>query len=105
MESGKLNKRVEIQRATKTDDASGTPVETWAKLADVWAQLKPLRAREIVQEGQVQGDLTHQIRIRYYRGLTRKDRIKFGTRIFNLVEVINVDERGQMHELLAKESV
>lgn len=105
MESGRLRHSIEIQAATKTDGAAGNPEETWATIATCRASIRPLRGREFVEQFQVNADLTHEIRIRYFDGLTSKHRILFGNRIFHLVAPpINVNERNREHILMCKES-
>lgn len=105
MRAGLLKHRIEIQVATKTADAAGTLVETWATVAaNWWADIRPVRAREFVQQGQVQSDITHTVQMRYFSGFTSRHRILWGARIFNVVgQPINVNERGRTHEFTAIE--
>lgn len=46
MRAGSLDRRVTIQSATTTQDASGQPIETWATLAVVWAGRRDVRGSE-----------------------------------------------------------
>jgi len=104
MRSGRLRHRVHIQASTKTADAAGTLVETWATVAEVYADIRPIRAREFVREGQVQGDITHTIQVRYFEGLSTKHRLRYGERVFNIAAPpIDVDERHRTHEFPATE--
>lgn len=43
--------------------------------------------------------------IRYTNGITSKMRIKFGTRLFNIRAVVNIDEKNELLELTAEEFV
>lgn len=106
MKSGRLRQRAELQVATKTADAAGTLIETWSTVAVVFVDIRPVRAREYVQQGQVQSDITHTMQIRYYDGLTAEHRLKVGDRIFNIAAApINVDERNRVHEFPAIEAM
>lgn len=106
MQSGKLRHQVHIQAATKTADAAGTLVETWETVDTVWADIRPVRGREFVQQSQVQGQITHTIQIRYWPGLTGRHRLKHGERVFNLAAPpINVNERNRTHELACEEVI
>lgn len=105
MRAGLLRHRVQIQASTKAADAAGTLIETWATVAEVYADIRPVRAREFVEQGQVQAEATHTIQIRYWDGLTAHHRIKYGTRIFGIVGTpINVAERNRTHEFMAIEA-
>lgn len=46
MRTGRLDKRIIIQRKTVTQDNSGEPIETWDDLATRWATVTPLTGTE-----------------------------------------------------------
>jgi len=48
---------------------------------------------------------THKIRIRYNKDVHPKMRIKFGFRYFNILAIINVDERDIYQEIMASEEI
>ncbi len=105
MEAGKLRHLTILQRVTRRQDSAGQPTMTWSSLATVSAEIRPTAVREYRDAKAVTGEVTHEIRIRHYDGLTSKDRVKFGTRIFNIVGISNLDERGIEDMLLCKEAV
>lgn len=49
MQAGKLDRRIVIQTPTATRDGAGQPVETWATLCTVWANVTHLRGSEPFQ--------------------------------------------------------
>jgi len=102
---GRLRHRVELHAATTTRDGYGQPKETFAKYADVWASIESLSGREFVQAEQVNGEITHKVIIRHQSDLVRTDRIIYGTRIFEIVRILNIEERGRYQELECKERV
>jgi SPP1 family predicted phage head-tail adaptor len=51
------------------------------------------------------GVISHRIRIRYRSGVTPVCRILFKTRYFNIVSVINIDEKKEFLELICKEDI
>jgi len=99
-----LNKRITLQYETKTADGMGGFDVVWTDLATVWAAVWPISANEIVQSMQTNMILSHRIRIRYRSDLTSAYRIKFGSRYFNIVSLINPNERGEWLDIMAKES-
>jgi SPP1 family predicted phage head-tail adaptor len=95
--------RVTLQTCTEALDSYGTPTLTWTTKATVWAQIEPLSARELFAARQVQATTTHQIRIRYYAGLTTKWRLLHDGRTFNIDSAINTNEAGIEWVLLCTE--
>ena len=103
MDIGRMRHRVILQSKTSTQDETGAAIETWATERTVWGDISPLNSREYWSAQQVQSDVTHRVILRYYSGLRTDWRIKYGTRIFDIRSVINVDERDEQHILLCRE--
>ena len=105
MNSGKLRHRITIQSKGVARDSFGAEVITWLTEKTVWASVDPIFGREYFLAHQVQADVTHSIRIRYYEGLRPDWRILFGSRIFDIKSIINLEERGREMVLMARENV
>lgn len=107
MQAGRLRHRVELQRATDAIDAYGDTTPTWATLATVWAAVEPISGREYFLAQQTNSEVSTRITIRAVPGviLTPKDRIRWGSRLFDLQAVIDRDERGRELQLLVIERV
>ncbi len=105
MRIGPLNKRVAIRSASTTRDDYGQPIPSWSTDATVWASVEPLSGRERVSAQQQHAETTHRIRMRYQPGttVTTVKRLLFGTRVFEIISVINKKEKNLMLELLCKE--
>ena len=103
--SGQMRERVDIQTLTDTQDAQGGRSETWTVFRTVWAAIRPLRGREFLAAQQEQARVTHEIKLRWFSGITPKMRIMQGTREFRIDAVINVDERNQLMSLMCEEVV
>lgn len=73
MKAGDLDRRVTLQRATDTVDAYGGITTAWVTLADVWARIAPLSARELVSSAQIQGQTQTKITIRFRTGVTNSN--------------------------------
>jgi len=104
MEIGPLNKRVILQSKTQTADDMGGFTTVWNNAATVWAAIWPTSARELTQSMQTDMVITHRIRIRYRSSFIPSYRIKFGNRYFNIVSIINPNERNEWLDIMAKES-
>jgi SPP1 family predicted phage head-tail adaptor len=84
----------------------GTPV--WATSATRSATVQPISSRELIEAGQVRGELTHRVWLRYDSDTSEiapHDRLKFGSRILEVISVINTEERNEQIEVLCKEAV
>jgi len=105
MKPGKLNKRIIIQQTTMTQNGYGEPIDSWSTFATVWASLEPVQGREFWAQQQVQSEVTIRIRIRYFSGVTSAMRILYGSRIFTIQSVIDVQERHVEMQLMCSEGV
>lgn len=105
MKAEKYRHRVHLQSKSATRNSYGEETLSWVTEASVWCSIEPLTGREYFQAQQVQSQVTHKIMLRYYKGLRPDWRILFGTRTFNIVSVINVEERNIEMVLMATEFV
>ena len=115
MKIGAMRYRVQIQSASRTSDSAGGGSLAWAKVADVFADIQPQTARsgQFGQENQLREVLTSKIYIRYRKDVTFKNRIVqtysqegvSRTRTFDIVGVMNVENRFRFLELTCEEGV
>lgn len=113
MAIGKMRYRLQIQSATRTSDDGGGASLTWAKVADVYADIQPQSAQETMhgRENELREVAKHKIYIRYRSDVSHKNRLvqtykRNGvstTRTFNIKGVVNVDNRFKMLELACDE--
>lgn len=95
MRLGPLRYRVEIQENQETRNATNGITRTWVHLKTVYASITPVLAREFEQSNQVKADVTHNIRIRYFEGLTPKMRFKHGEKFYNITGILADGKTGQ----------
>jgi len=105
MRSGPLRHWVTIRTYTKSRDSYGAEVETWADFADTWASVEPLIGREYMAAKQVSAEVSHKIRMRYIAGLLPTMKIAWGAREFEIVSILNVQERNTEIVIMATEDV
>lgn len=105
MRAGQLRHMITIQEQTDVSDGMGGFSTTWSDEFSMSAAIWPLSSKESLDAMKLELVVTHKIRIRYRSGITSKNRIKFGTRIFNIVSLINPDERNIMIDMLASEDI
>jgi SPP1 family predicted phage head-tail adaptor len=93
MRAGKLDKVITFQRFTSTVDDFGTPVETWADIADLRAQVVQSSTEEFIRAG-AESDTVIIFRTRFLDGVTTADRIKYAHEAyFNIKELKEIGRR------------
>tara|TARA_Y100001937_G_scaffold50340_2_gene70007 strand:+ start:502 stop:831 length:330 start_codon:yes stop_codon:yes gene_type:complete len=102
---GSMREQITIQTIGSTRDTGGGISSNYSDSQTVQASVKPVNGKEVFAQGKLQDRVTHEIMIRHNSSVTAKDRIKFGSRFFNIRSVINVDERSRYMKILAEEGV
>ncbi len=96
VEFGKFRHRISIQEMTDgTADDYNQTTKTASTVATRWAQITPLSGKQLEYAQRIHDQVTHEIRLRYYAGLGPDHRVLFGSRVFEILNVINVDERKE----------
>lgn len=103
MQAGRLRHRIQIKTPVEARNSYGERIVTWSTLATVWASVEPLRGREFLDAEQVQAEISHRVRMRYYPGILPNYRVVFGGRVLEIQAVINVNERNREMQLMCKE--
>lgn len=109
MEGGKLRHRITIEELDEAQDSFGDtdPSEVddsaWGTFISRRASIKALVGSETLQSGQEQAKGTHWVEFRHGLGVTAKMRVRFGSRVFDIESVENVDERNHEMRLLVQE--
>lgn len=94
-----------IQRATVTRDGRGGKTEEWANTtaAPHAMAIIPLSAKQKFDYKSINVEATHQIKVRGEIDVTEYDRVLYGTRIFEILTVEDIQERGIVKWLTCKE--
>ena len=104
MRAGLLRHRLQIQAVSGTPDTFGEQTPVWTTIATVWGEVKPLMGKERFTAQQVQAEVTHSITVRHCE-ISPAHRIKFGDRLFGILEVLRPSERQISLTIMAKEEV
>ena len=105
MRAGQLKHQVNIQFKTETQNSHGEAIPAWTTGYTGYAAIKTLTGKETFASQEVQAQATHQIIMRYVRGIAPDKRILFGTRIFDILFVEEDLDKNQMLTIIVKESV
>jgi len=104
MRAGRLRHRITIQQPTTSTNAQGGKIKTWVDVATVWAGIEPISASESDQNHQLEPEVSVRIVMRYRSGITSDMRIKFGSRYYKIIGIINPDERNKELQITAIET-
>nr|DAI41998.1 MAG TPA: Putative head tail adaptor [Caudoviricetes sp.] len=104
MNIGKLRHRITLLRQVNEVNDYGASTQTWKRVATVWANVRPLSGREYFSAQQVQSEITTQIWLRYIEGIKPTMKVKFGKREFEILSVLNIQERDVSLQLMCKET-
>lgn len=102
------NRKIILQSPSGTRNAIGERVTTWTNVATVWAEISPLSVRDLLAAGQMQSEVSHRVRVRYGASIAAIDsswRVLYGTRVFVISGVRNINEAGREFELLCHEGL
>lgn len=103
---GQFDKYITIQAQSRTSDGAGGWSNTYSDLHTLWADIIPATGTEALQQEQLLGKKPYTITARYsseLAGIDNQNRVKWGTRFFNIHSVINLNEEGEFVEMLAFE--
>ena len=103
MRIGDLRHRITIEEKNYTSDGLGGQVEAWQEVLSCWANIKPVRMTEAYLAQQVGAEISHRVTIRYCSEIKAGMRVIYGDRIFNIVGVIDEEERKRFLTLTCKE--
>jgi SPP1 family predicted phage head-tail adaptor len=79
--------------------------DSYVTRVTVWAAIWPTSAQERIESMANTLTVSHRIKIRYLPRVSSSWRVKFGSRYFAIVSVINPNEKNEWLDMLCKESV
>jgi SPP1 family predicted phage head-tail adaptor len=89
----RLDTPITIQSKTVTVDSGGGALETWMDDLVVWAGKADQGGREFRAAGMMLAETTTVFTIRYMDGLTSENRIRSGSRSYDIVAISEVGRR------------
>lgn len=90
--------RFDVQEKTETDDGRGGTALTWATVFRLVGKMKALRGYEQIRAQALEDKITHRIETWWDSRLTTAHRLTYGSRIFDIQFIENVNERN--HKML-----
>jgi len=99
LSAGRLTQRVVLQSKSVVRDAMGGETITWVDAATVWAEIRPLRGRDLVAAQQAASEVTARITVRYRTDVQADWRVKHGSDLYDILAVVTPMARIEVLEL------
>ncbi len=105
MQAGRLASRCVLLEPVRTTDSIGGAVIIYRERGRAWASVWPSSGSETREAGGTQAMVMHEVRMRKLAqpSLAADWRLRFGSRTFEILSVLNVEERGEQWRLLCVE--
>jgi SPP1 family predicted phage head-tail adaptor len=108
---GAMDQRITLQRVTRAQDNIGGTTETWTDLCVVWANVKPLAGREMM-DGQRVSPVTRYRAVIWWKGdtngapfYTAADRVVWHGREYGIEGVVPLGRNERMELRLVEGAV
>jgi len=101
--TARLNRLVTFQRKQEEQDGPFEVVSSWEDVFSAYAEVKPLRAAEQIENMRVGHKVSHLITVRYNADVTPDMRILYGARVFEIEGLVNVGEGNRLMQVFATE--
>lgn len=93
MRAGKLDRTIRLDRVVHETNDFGTPVETWATLATLRAEIVSASTEEFIRDFGASDETVTVFRCRYLAGVTLADRVFYEGRPYDLKEIVEIGRR------------
>ncbi len=93
MNIGNLRTLVTIERRVVSRNDIGDEIETWTRVAGVYADVHPIRGREYLSLREMQSDITTRITTRYMAGIDTTMRFKVGDAAYEIDSVVDIENK------------
>lgn len=100
-----MRHKIKIQQKTSTRNEFGEPENGWVDVANVRASINPLSGRDFMVAMQEQAEVTHKVTIRYNASVKASMRVLYGSRVLDILHIIDTFEKHSEMVLMCKELI
>lgn len=95
---------ITIEKLSENRNEFGEVIKkNWTTFTITRASIRPINGKEFYQAETINSEVTHKLNLRYKPGIKTDMRIKFGARVFEIISVINFEERNVELQIMCKE--
>ena len=102
MQAGKLKNKITLELNSPSEGQHGENVDSWATAFTRHAAIIPVGGTERKSGNVIVSESTHKFIIRY-ANINTKHRIKYGSRYFDINQILNINEKNETQIIMAKE--
>jgi SPP1 family predicted phage head-tail adaptor len=103
MDAGQLRERITVLQGRESRSRMDEVVMVYdTTFATVWASVQGVSAREYLQAGQQQVEISHKVKMRYLTGLSAQMRLSWRGRTLEIISILEHENRS-IHELICQE--
>jgi SPP1 family predicted phage head-tail adaptor len=84
---------VTLQRRGTAQDTAGQRIETWTTIRREWAAIETITGREFFAQSGEMAEATHRVVVWAGSEVQARDRVLFGTRVFDITAVLDHNDR------------
>ena len=88
MDTGSLNKRIQIEKRGQEQDAAGQPVAGWVPHVKLWANIRHVNGVQTIKAGAPTTVLQASMRIRYRTDVDESMRVIFKGKVYEIKAAI-----------------
>ena len=96
---GQLRTAVTLKKRVVTSDAGGFSLQTWSKIADVWAKWTNVHGSEVWTADMAGAKMPATVLIRYRSDIDTTCAVEKGTQLYEIVSIDNIQERNEYLEM------
>lgn len=100
-----LRDRLTLEQTIRTPDGGGGAAIAWEPVAELWAHVRPISGDERLRHDQITARLTHTVWIRRRPGVVPAMRLRQGSRIYDIVAVLDTPSRTHLKCLCEERSL
>jgi len=102
--AGEYRNRITLQKPVHTRDSFSEMITTYVDVATIWAAVDWESGRRFETANQLNSEVQGIIRIRYRSDIRPEWRIKYGSRIIEILSIANIKEKDAEIQINCKEA-
>ena len=100
---GSLRHRLRLEAPVRTPDGAGGASVVWSEVAVIWADVRPSSGGETTVAEAVSGRISLEVIVRHRTDIIPAMRFRLGSRRFEILAVLDIDERRRHLRCLCRE--
>lgn len=104
LQAGKFDRLITIEQRSASKNASGEDDYTWSTYASVWASKRDKSGTEYWESDQENAEVITEFIIRYNSGVKAEMRISYDSKVYDIVEILEIGRTEGM-KIMAKAGI